>query len=284
MGGNDSTTGHAEGLVEVVLEELLALRGAHGKLTVEKFSRYPHLRRVCGDSDELVAFLVFERELQRYVRKGNRNEVAAALSIAAPWETVLDRLTEVTQHLDPDGDGRDQRTARRWSDQGMRVLATELVHLADVQIRLGSELTSIELSGKYEDGVIVDIFRLTASHPEERAPLVKIWHYLPDATGEQNNTIEYDLDEMKSAEGSKGPFRLRFHAFRLDTLRGLDQAPVSAGTTVYRFSVEGRDAPLRAVSFQDESNLADFFRVRFTAHLTDATVEMVKRASDPLLP
>lgn len=145
---------------------------------------------------------------------------------------------------------------------------------------IGSELTSIELSGDYEDGVILDIFRLTASQTEERAPLVKIWHYLPDANGAQYNTIVYDLDELKSAEGSKGFFRLRFHAFRLDTLKGLDRAPVSAGTTVYRFSIESRDAPLRAISFQDKSDLGDFFDVRFTAHLTDATVEMVKRAAD----
>lgn len=97
---------------------------------------------------------------------------------------------------------------------------------------------------------------------------------------EGENTIIHDLDQVKSSEATKGPFRLRFHAFRLDTLKGLDKAPASAGETVYRFSIEGRDAPLRAVSFEDKSNLSEFFTVRFTAHLTDATVEIVNRSSD----
>lgn len=162
-------------LTQAVHKELIALRGAHGKLSVEKFSRYPNLRRVCGDSDVLVAFLMFERELQRFIRRGNRNEVAAALSIAAPFETVLERFEEVLGHFEEaGGEDRNQRTARRWSDQGMRALATELVHLADVQIRLGSELTSVELSEKYEDGIIVNIFQLTTRHTEERAPLVRV--------------------------------------------------------------------------------------------------------------
>lgn len=276
VGTNASEFGDTKELIEAVLEELLALRGAHGKLTVEKFSRYPNLRLVCGDSDELVAFLMFERELQRYIRKGNRNEVAAALSIAAPWETVLRRLEAVIDHLDPDGAGRDQRTARRWSDQGMRTLATELVHLADVQIRLGSELITIELSGTYEDGIIIEIYQLTTRHTVERAPLVRVWHYPSDDAAEQDNTIDYDLDQVEAPEGNKGPFRLRRFTFKLDKLKGLDQAPVNAGETVYRFSIVGQDAPLRAVSFQDESNLSDFFVVRFTAYPTDATFEIIK--------
>lgn len=276
VGTNDSELRNTEDLVAAVHEELLAMRGAHGKLTVEKFSRYPNLRQVCGDSDVLVAFLMFERELQRYIRKGNRNEAAAALSIAAPWETVLNRLEAVTHHLDPDGDGRDQRTARRWSDQGMLILATELVHLADVQIRLGSELTSIELSGTYEDGIILDVFQLTTRHAEERAPLARVWYYLPDEAVEGGNTIIYDLEEVESPQADKGPFLLRRYTFKLDRLKGLEAAPVNAGETVYRFSIDGRDAPLRSVSFQDKSDLSGFFTVRFTAHLTDATIEMMK--------
>jgi hypothetical protein len=45
---------------------------------------------------------------------------------------------------------------------------------------------------------------------------------------------------------------------------------------VYRITIEGRDAPLRAVSFQDESNLGERLAVRFTAYLTDATIEVLK--------
>lgn len=111
----------------------------------------------------------------------------------------------------------------------------------------------------------------------ERAPLVRIWRHRPDGTSEHDSTIENDLEELKSAEESKGPFRLRYHAFRLDTLKNLDQAPVSAGEPMYRLSIDGRDSPLRAFSFQDESNLSDYFVVRHTTHLPDASMEKLNQ-------
>lgn len=275
-----SPLGDPEELTQAVHDELLALRHAPGRLTVEKFSQFPHLRRVCGDGDVLVAYLMFERELQRFIRRGNRYEAAAALSLLAPQDTVLARFEEVLGHFQvPDGPDSD-RTARRWSNRGMKAIAVELVHLADVQIRLGSELTTIELSGTYEDGVFMEMYQLTTRHTEERAPLVRVWHYQPDDTAEQDNTIEHDLDQVESQEGNKGPFRLRLFTFKLDRLKGLHKAPVKAGETVYRFTIEGRDAPLRAVSFQDGSDLSDFFTVRFTTYLTDANLEMSKRASE----
>src|SRR5690242_1742277 len=143
--------GDKEQLTTVVYEELIALRGEHGTLTVEKFSKYPALHLVCGGGDVLDAFLRFERELQRYIRQGDRNEVAAALSITAPHGTELARFEEVLGHFEDSG-GRERhpRTARRWSDRGMHTIATEFVHLQDVQQRLGSELIEIELSGTRE--------------------------------------------------------------------------------------------------------------------------------------
>jgi hypothetical protein len=283
MGGTlDADLGDKEQLTSAVYDDLIALRGTHGKLTVEKFSKYPSLRRVCGDGDVLDAYLRFERELQRYIRQGGRNEVAAALSIAAPWETVLRRLEAVIHHFDQDGDGRDQRTARRWSDQGMHTIATELVHLADVQQRLGSELITIELSGTYEGGLSMEISQLTTRHPVERAPLVRLWHYEHEDIDNQDNTVTYNLDHVESLEGSKGPYRLRRYLFNLAIPTDRSLASVNAGAAVYRISIEGRDAPLRAVSFLDESNLGDFFAIRFTAYLTDATVEVVKRSQRSL--
>lgn len=68
----------------------------------------------------------------------------------------------------------------------------------------------------------------------------------------------------------------RLFTFELNQLPSLDKTPVNAGEAVYRFPIEGRDAPLRFVSFQDNSDLSDYFTVRFTANLTDATIEMVK--------
>ena len=276
VGARGTDFGDKEQLTTVVHDELIALRGAHGKLTVEKFSRYPALRLVCGDGTVLDAFLMFERELQRYIRQGNRNEVAAALSITAPAETVLDRLEHVVGHFDEGGPSRDQRTARRWSDQGMHTIATELVHLDDVQYRLGSELITIELSGTQERGVSLVIWHLTTRHHAERAPLVRLWHAQHANPDDQDTTTTYDLDQVESLEGTKGPFRLRGYDFKLDIPKNLALASVKAGEAFYRITIEGRDAPLRAVSFQDDSNLGEVGAVRFTAYLTDATIELLR--------
>jgi hypothetical protein len=276
VGLGDTEFGDKEQLTTVVYEELIALRGSHGKLTVEKFSKYPALHLVCGGGDVLDAYLRFERELQRYIRRGHRNEVAAALSIIAPWETVLDRLEHVVSQFDQDGPPRDQRTARRWSDQGMHTIATELVHLQDVQQRLGSELIEIQMSGTYEGGVSMVMWQLTTRHREERAPLIHIWKYRNATDAEPAQDISYDLDRVERPEATKGPFRLRRFDFSIGvpTRRTLTSAEV--GSVIYRFSIEGRDAPLRAVSFQDDSDLGAVFTVRFTAYLTDATIELIK--------
>lgn len=278
VGSRETDFGDKEQLTTVVYEELIALRGAYGTLTVEKFSKYPALHLVCGGGDVLDAFLVFERELQRYIRQGNRNQVAAAISITANADKVIDRHEEVLAHFEePGGPERSERTARRWSDQGMHTIATDLVHLGDVQQRLGSELIEIELSGTYEGGVSMVMWQLTTRHREERAPLVRLWRYQHDDGDEQDTTTTYDLDQVEFLEGSKGPFRLRRYEFTLDIPTNLTLTSVKAGDAVYRISIEGRDAPLRAVSFQNESDLGDFFAIRFTAYPTDATVEVVKR-------
>lgn len=280
MGTTETELGDRDELEAAVHKELLALRGAFGRLTLEKFSQYETLRHVCGGDDVLKGLLMFEREMKRFIATGNRSQAAAALSLIAPQDTVLARFEEVLAHFEePDGPERSERTARRWSNRGMKSIAKDLVYLADVQIRLGSELITIELSGKYEDELLMDIHQLTTRHREERPPLVHIWHYQPDDAAERDNTINYDLDQVQSQEASKGPFRLRLYTFRLDRLKGLDKAPVKAGETVYRFTIEGRDAMLRAVTFQDETNLSDFFSVRFSAYLTDATIEFVKRST-----
>jgi hypothetical protein len=182
----------------------------------------------------------------------------------------------VVSHFDQDGQPRDQRTARRWSDQGMHTIATELVHLGDVQQRLGSELIEIELCGTREHGVSMVLWQLTTRHREERAPLVRLWHYPYEDVDDQDTTTTYDLDQVEFLEGTKGPYRLRRYEFKLDIPKHLPLAPVKTGDAVYRITIEGRDAPLRAVSFQDESNLGAVLSIRFTAYLTDATIELIK--------
>ena len=165
------TTDDAEqraALEQQVLTELLALRKAYGQLTVQKFSAFATLRQVCGGDDLLDAFLLFQRELARYQHSG-RNEAAAALSLSAPADTVLDRLQLTAEALSPEQDWRDQRTARRWSDAGMPIIARDLVYFAQVAGRLGTETLSIQLGGS-GTSLMVIIDQMTNSDLPAKRP------------------------------------------------------------------------------------------------------------------
>ncbi len=172
-------------LETAVHEELVALRGAYGRLTIQKFNHYETLRRVCGGGDLFEAFMMFEREMRRYIAYGNHDETAAAISIMADADKVLDRLEEVAGHFEGQGQSKDQRTARRWSDAGLKTIAAELVYLADVQGRLGGELLSIELGGTAEDSLSLVLWQLTAKRLPHRAPLSTFTEFLRDVAVRQ---------------------------------------------------------------------------------------------------
>ena len=267
-------------LIASVHKELVALRGAHGRLTVEKFSHYPALLLVCGGGDLLEAFLMFEREMRRYIADGNRNDAAAAISITAPAETVLDRLEYVVTDLDAHGQFRDQRTGRRWSDRGLKTIATEMVHVAEVRGRLGSELLTIEISGTRAAGLHLVISQLTNKHLDERAPLVRFWKHQGDDLVEQAEGLTVDFDDYTAPEVTNETYRLKRYHILAELPDDLDTADVDVGDAVYSISLEGRDAPMRTVTFVDHSDLGDDLMLQFTTYRTLATVEMVKRAPD----
>lgn len=270
-----SRLGDTDALIAEVHTELLALRSAHGRLTVEKFSQYPALRLVCGGGDLLDAFLAFERELRRYTGEGNRNVVASAISIAAPAETVLDRLEYVVGHFEEVGESRDQRTGRRWSDQGLRTIATELVHMAEVRGRLGSELLTIEISGTRAALHLV-ISQLTNKELDERAPLVRLWKHQNDDLVEQAEGLTLDFDDYRAPEVTNDTYRLKRYHIVVELPADLDTAMVDVGDALYSISLEGRDAPMRTVTFLDQSELGDDLMLRFTTYRTLATVEAIK--------
>ena len=66
-------------------------------------------------------------------RRGNRNGAAPAISITAPAETVLDRLEYVVSHFEEYGGSGDQRTGRRWSDQGLKTFTDEMEYAEEVR-------------------------------------------------------------------------------------------------------------------------------------------------------
>lgn len=280
MGTLGTELGDRGELVKAVHEELLALRGAFGRLTLEKFSQYETLRRVCGGDDLLDGYLMFERELKRFIVTGNRSEAAAALSIIAPQDTVLARFEEVLGYFEEsDGSERNERTARRWSNRGMKAIAEELAYLAEVQGRLGGELLTIELGGTAEDGLSLDVWQLTSKNLPHRAPLVRFWQYRHDDGFEQDRSILYDLDDVEAHEETSAAYRLTYYPFRIDLPKNLTSAVVNAGEAVYRVSIEGRDAPMRTVSFTDDSDVGAGLAVRFTTYRTHVTVEVVKAKS-----
>lgn len=271
-----SEFGDTEELIASVHTELVALRGAHGRLTVEKFSQYPALLLVCGGGDLLEAFLMFEREMRRYVAEGNRNEEAAAISITAPADTVLARLEYVVTDLEADGQFRDQRTGRRWSDRGLKTIATEMVHVAEVRGRLGSELLTIEITGTREEGLQLTISQLTNKDLDERAPLVRFWKHQGGDIVEQPDGLTLDFDHYQAPEVTNDTYRLKRYHIIVELPHDLEQADVDIGDAMYSISLEGRDAPMRTVTFVDQSDLGDAFMLQFTTYRTIATVEIVK--------
>lgn len=268
--------GDRSALEKAVHDELVGLRGAHGRLTIQKFSHYESLRRVCGGGDLYDAFMMFQREMARYIAYGNRFEAAAAISITADADTVLDRLEEVVGHFEEQGQVKDQRTARRWGDEGLKTIAAELVYLADVQGRLGGELLTIELGGSYDDGLSLTLWHLTAKHLPDRAPLVRFWQYRHDDDFEQDRSLLYDLKEVDAPETASAVYRLKRYEFDIALPRNLTAAVVNLGEAVYRISIEDRNAPMRTVSFTNDNTIGEGFAVRFTTYRTHASIELVR--------
>lgn len=273
-----SEFGDTDELIASVHEELMALRAGHGRLTVEKFSQFPDLILVFGGGDLLEAFLGFEREMRRYVAEGNRDVAAAAISITAPADTVLDRLEYVVTEIEAeDGEFRDQRTGRRWSDRGLKIIATEIVHVAEVRGRLGSELLTIEISGNQKDGLHLTISQLTNKDLDESAPFVRFWKHQEDDLVEQSIGLTLDFDEYKAPVVSNDTYRLKRYHVIAELPDEIHEADVDVGDSVYSISLEGRDAPMRTVTFVDTSDLGDGLGLQFTSYRTLATVEIVKR-------
>lgn len=271
-----SEPGDRDELAEAVHKELAAIRGAFGRLSIDKFGQYEALRRVCGGGDLLDGFLMFEREMRRYIAIGSRDEAAAAISITADADKVIDRLEYVVEHFETDGEIRDQRTARRWSDQGLKTISSELVYLAEIQGRLGGELMTIDLSGNAMEGLSMDLWHLTSVNLPDRAPLVRIWQYRHDDKFEQDRSIVYDLDHADVPEASSAAYRLKRYHFHIDLPKNLTSAVGEPGEAVYRVSIEDRDAPMRTVSFMDNSDVGTGLAIRFTTYRTHVTVEVAK--------
>lgn len=264
-------------LVRHVHSELVALRGQIGRLTVQKFGEFLALRRVCGGGDLLDAFLMFEREMTRYKTSAGRNEAAAAISITAPAETVLDRLEHAVGALPQDGRLRDQRTARRWSDAGLTAIARDLVYMAEVQGRLGTELLSIDIQGDLGAGLTLTIDQMTSTGLSERAPLFRLWHYKDDDQPEER-ALTVDLEDHASTVVDNGVYRMRRH--HLQAQLPLDWQARHDDAKILSISIEGRDAPMRTVTITDRSAFPKHVVVESTVYRTIAMIDVIAHPSE----
>lgn len=277
--GKQSDLGDESGaLIATVKKELTALRGAQGILDAQKFNNYPNLVRVCGGGDLLEAFLMFGREMRRYASEGNRNEAAAALSITAPAETVLDRLEYVVGLFEEHGQIRDQRTGRRWSDKGISAIAKDLVYMAEVKGRLGTEMLTIEIDGNFDEGLLLSIYQLTTKSLDEKAPLIRLWKYARDSDEIEEKKISVDLENVPATVANNQQYRSARHLVHIELPEDVrDAQQVNAGTVFYSISIEGRDAPMRTVTFADSSKPDPKIALQFTAYRTLATIDIVAK-------
>jgi hypothetical protein len=181
--------GDEQAIVDAVVADLTKLRGERGILTVQKFSRYPLLVQLLGDGDLLDGFIAFKRELGR-LRRSNKYEAAVAYSIATDHDTVLDRLQATADAL-ADGEPKDQRTARHWSDRGMEGVARDLVAFGNLRGHLGRDLIGIALHDGETGAVNMRIVQVVSITLRSRAPVVTVVQR-PDADEPMTNEIQLD--------------------------------------------------------------------------------------------
>lgn len=236
----------SDDLVPQVLAALLELRARKGQLTPQKLARFPVLVSTLGSDDLLDAFMAFRRELRRYIVNANRDEAAAAMSIYAKAETVLDRLEYTALRLSDTDDLKDQRSARRWSDAGMPHLAEDLVYMARIQRRLGREMLHIELHDADRGGLLVVIEQMVHSDLDVTAPEVTLWAMHDNGDPEE---LHLDLGDYPATEAAQGEYRMIRQRVLL-TQELLHRITPERSLTL---AVTGRDAPTRTVSWRDHA-------------------------------
>lgn len=260
-----------DALVREVNEALVRLRGQYGVLTIQKFGQYPALRRVCGGGDLLDAYLMFEREMTRYRKGPSRDLAAAAISITAPADTVLDRLEHAVAAFPEAGKPKDQRSGRRWSDAGFQQIAADLVHIAQVQGRLGSELLSIEITGDEKHGLVFVIDQMTTKGLSATAPLVRVWHY-DEADEPTEAQAKVDLQEVPASQATNSSYEMRRHRLHVELpLTG----GVVPGRRVFGVSIEGRDAPMRTVAVRPDLAPSSRLLIEVTIYRTIVLLDVV---------
>lgn len=250
-------------LIQAALKELIALRGAFGKLNVQKFSQYPTLRSICGGNDLNDDYLVFVREMERVAAESNRDEAAAALSITAPEDLMLNRLLYVVDNFpNESGEVRDQRTGRRWSDRGMPNVATDLVHRATLSGWLGRESLNIELSGNPER-FFLSIWYEFSDGLNARTPQLNILDFSRE-DGHKDELV--DLEQYRTSDEQYEGSRVQQYHVQITLPGNLTHPEVTGTETVLTMALSTKWAPMRTMLFVDKADLGTHLRSVFAAY------------------
>lgn len=255
-----------EQMVSGVVAELTKLRGAHGRLTVQKFSGFPLLTTLCGEGDLMDAFIAFTRELER-LKAGNKYEAAVSWSIAADKDSVLDRL-QATADVLSDGEPKDQRTARHWSDRGMESVARDLIAFGTIRGQLGRDLIGIVVLGSLERGLRLRVVQVASTQLRRRAPGVTVVQ-TPDR--DNATTTEIDLAQVAPDHTETTDDTVtQKHVVTIE----LAQPQVDREERLASVSVIGRGSPTPTFFLEDRSRFALPVRVTFAVQRSLVVVEV----------
>ena len=247
-------------LTDDVHQALLALRKTYGALTRQKFARFPVLVRSCGGDDLADAYRVFRRELEALQGRG-RNLAAAVISLTAPADSVLDRLQIAAEETSGD-DERDQRTARRWSDAGLHILADHLAYQSLTQGRLGRELLNLLLEGSPTSGMTLTVDQVSLNELPTPRVQVSLWltddeearHPLPTEDFE----VRWGRSNNEQYVMNRATIHLHPAAFRHEDASG----------NCLMIAIAGVDTPMRHVVVEDHSERDERWRLAWSAYRT----------------
>ncbi len=241
---------------EDLCEALLKLRSDPGRLTVHKFARHPQIAGLYGD-DLPDGYLAFKHELKRLTGASSKYEAAAAWSILAPADSVLDRLVLSAEQLASGGEELDQRTARRWSDRGMLSMAQDLVTFAGMRGTYGQDLIGITV-GNTSSHLRLRVVQVVTDGLRHPAPSVNFPH---TTTGRRADGEELD-DRTVELEGVR-PDHYEQDGSTL-TRAWLVSIAMGDGDTEVKAQVMAHRVPTPVWYLQDETG--DEVSVEFSVH------------------
>jgi hypothetical protein len=103
---------------------------------------------------------------------------------------------------------------------------------------------------------------------------VRFWEHQDDDLAEQPDSLTLDFDHYQAPEATNDDYRLKRYHILAELAEELSIPDIDVGDAVYGISLEGRDAPMRTVTFMDQSDFGDGLVLQFTTYRTIALVKL----------